>query len=67
MGMMQQMGGMSQMGGMIRQIRQFAGLIGNRNPEQMVRNYMRINGISDDQLRQVQMQAREIIDEMRKM
>lgn len=46
--------------GMMQQIRQFAGMIGNRNPEQMVRNVMRQKGIPESELRNAMQQAREI-------
>jgi hypothetical protein len=46
--------------GMMQQIRQFAGMIGNRNPEQMVRNMMRQKGIPESELRNAMQQAREI-------
>lgn len=46
--------------GMIQQIRQFAGLIGNRNPQQMVRNLMKQKGIPESELRNAVQQAQEI-------
>lgn len=46
--------------GMMQQIRQFAGLIGNRNPEQMVRNLMRQKGIPESELQQAMQEAQEI-------
>ena len=46
--------------GMMQQIRQFAGLIGNRNPEQMVRNLMRQKGIPESELRNAMRQAQDI-------
>ena len=46
--------------GIMQQIRQFAGMIGNRNPEQMVRNMMRQKGIPESELRNAMQQAQEI-------
>lgn len=46
--------------GMLQQIRQFAGLVGSRDPQQMVRNLIRQKGISDAELQQTMQQAREI-------
>ena len=60
------MGGASGMGGdaMFGQIRQFATLIGNRNPEQMVRNLMRQRGIPESALQDAMRQARDIARQM---
>lgn len=61
MGMMGAMGGMGgNMPEMIGQLRKFAGMIGNRNPEQMARNYMKANGIPESELQNVMQQAQEI-------
>ena len=46
--------------GMIQQIRRFAGMIGSRNPEQMVRNLMQQKGIQESELRSAMQQAQEI-------
>ena len=46
--------------GMFGQIRKFAGMIGNRNPEQMARNYMKQNGIPESELQNVMQEAQEI-------
>lgn len=57
------MGGMfgnSGSGAMLQQIKQFAGMVGNRNPEQMVKNYMRQNNIPESELQNVMRQARDI-------
>ena len=59
MGNMGGTGGGSMMG-MFQNIRRFAGLIGSRNPQQMVRNYMRMNNIPENQLGEVMNQAQEI-------
>lgn len=58
MGMMG--GGMGGPMSMFQQIRRFAGLIGNRNPEQMARNYMKQNGIPESELQNVMQEAQEI-------
>ena len=58
MGMMG--GGMGGQMSMFQQIRRFAGLIGNRNPEQMARNYMKQNGIPESELQNVMQEAQEI-------
>ena len=49
---------------MFAQIRQFAGLIGNRNPQQMAMNLARQRGVSDDQMRQLMDQAQQIAQQM---
>lgn len=65
MGMMSAMGGMNSGPiGMFQQIRQFAGLIGSRNPEQMARNYMKMNNIPESELQNVMRQAQEIARQM---
>ena len=64
-GMMKGMGGMGGMGNpMAAQIMRFAGLIGARNPRQMVMNLMKQRGISDSELEQTIRQAREIARSM---
>lgn len=50
--------------GMFQQIRQFAGMIGNRNPEQMVRTLMQQRGIPDSQLQDMKRQAADIAKQM---
>lgn len=45
---------------MFAQIRQFAGLIGNRNPQQMALNLARQRGITQEQMDQLMQQAQEI-------
>ena len=45
-------------------IRQFAGLVGKRNPQQMVRNLMRQKGIPESELQEAMKQARQIAREM---
>lgn len=49
---------------MFAQIRQFAGLIGNRNPRQMAMNLARQRGLSDEQLNDLMQQAEEIQRQM---
>ena len=46
------------------QIRQFAGLIGNRNPQQMVQNLARQRGIGDQQIQQLYQEAEQIARQM---
>lgn len=46
------------------QIQQFAGLIGNRNPQQMAMNLARQRGVSDDQMHQLMDQAQQIAQQM---
>ena len=64
MGMMGQMGANTQLMGMLNQIRQFAGMVGNRNPEQMVRNLMKQRGISESELNEAMQMARGIARNM---
>lgn len=69
MNMIGGMGGMPGMGGnpmmnKFRQIRQFAGLVGNRNPEQMVRTLMKQQGIPESALQSVMQEAQQIAREM---
>lgn len=49
---------------MFAQIRQFAGLIGNRNPQQMVMNLAKQRGIDDQQLQQMMQEAQQIAQQM---
>lgn len=49
---------------MFNQIRQFAGLIGNRNPKQMALNLAKQRGLSDEQLNELMQQAQEIQRQM---
>ena len=53
-------GGGSPLGLPIAQLRQFVGLMQGRNPEQLLRNYVAQNGITDAQLREVAEMARQI-------
>lgn len=64
MNMMPQMSGMNPVTGMFQQIRQFAGLVGNRNPEQMVRTFMQQRGISENELQEMKKQAADIARQM---
>ena len=65
MNMMQQSMGMQpDNGGMMSQIRQFARLVGSRNPQQMVRNLMRQKGIQESELQETMNQAKQIAREM---
>lgn len=65
MGMMGSMSGMNSGPiGMFQQIRKFAGLIGSRNPEQMARNYMKMNNIPESELQNVMRQAQDIARQM---
>lgn len=50
-----------------QQIRQFARLVGNRNPEQMVRTLVQQQGIPEDVLRSAMQEAKQIAQEMRMM
>ena len=52
--------GASSSGLPIAQLRQFMGLMQGRNPEQLLRNYVAQNGITDAQLREVTEMARQI-------
>ena len=61
-GMMRGMGGMGNP--MAAQIMRFAGIIGARNPRQMVMNLMKQRGISESELEQTIGQAREIARSM---
>ena len=49
---------------MFNQIKQFAGLIGNRNPKQMALNLAKQRGLTDEQLNQLMQQAEEIQRQM---
>ena len=49
---------------MFAQIRQFAGLIGNRNPQQMALNLAKQKGIDDQQVQQLYQQAQDIARQM---
>lgn len=49
---------------MFDQIRQFAGLIGNRNPQQMAMNLARQRGIGDQQIQQLYQEAEQIARQM---
>ena len=49
---------------MIGNIKQFAGILRGRNPQQLVQNYMRQNGISQQQLDETMRQAQEIAQMM---
>lgn len=50
--------------GMFGQIRQFAALVGRRNPQQMVRTYMQQNGIPESALQEAMQEAQGIANEM---
>lgn len=64
------MGGANPMGrrggnpGMFGQIRQFAALVGNRDPQQMVRTFMRQRGIPESALQEAMREAQGIANEM---
>ena len=64
------MGGMNMMGqgsskaGMFGQIRQFAALVGNRNPQQMVRTLMQQKGLPESALQEALQEAQSIANEM---
>lgn len=64
------MGGMNPMGhgsdkaGMFGQIRQFAALVGKRNPQQMVRTLMQQRGIPESALQEAMQEAQSIANEM---
>lgn len=49
---------------MFAQIRQFAGMIGNRNPQQMALNLARQRGIGDQQIQQMYQEAEQIARQM---
>lgn len=49
---------------MFNQIRQFAGMIGNRNPQQMALNLARQRGIGDQQIQQMYQEAEQIARQM---
>ena len=49
---------------MFSQIKQFAGLIGNRDPKQMALNLAKQRGLTDEQLNQLMQQAEEIQRQM---
>lgn len=63
---LKQMSGMQPAGGnpMFAQIKQFAALIGNRDPKQMAMNLARQRGLTDEQLNQMMLQAQEIQRQM---
>lgn len=46
------------------QIRQFAGMIGNRNPKQMAMNLAKQRGIGDAQMQQLMQEAQQIARQM---
>ena len=52
------------MGGMFGQIRQFAALVGNRNPQRMVRTLMQQKGIPESALQEALQEAQRIANEM---
>lgn len=52
------------MPGMFGKIRQFAALVGNRNPQQMVRAYMQQRGIPESALQEAMKEAQDIANEM---
>lgn len=52
------------MPGMFGKIRQFAALVGNRNPQQMVRTLMQQRGIPESALQEVMREAQGIANEM---
>lgn len=58
------MGGTSRSNPMLGQIQQFAQMVGNRNPEQMVRNLMRQRGIPESELQNAMRQAQDIARQM---
>ena len=55
---------MTQGNPMFAQIRQFAGLIGSRNPPQMAMTLARQRGVNDHQLQQLMQEARQITQQM---
>ena len=55
---------MTQGNSMFAQIRQFAGLIGSRNPQQMAMTLARQRGVNDHQLQQLMQEARQITQQM---
>lgn len=61
------MGGGNLMTNKYQQIRQFARLVGNRNPEQMVRTLVQQQGIPEDVLQSAMQEAKQIAQEMRMM
>ena len=52
------------MAGMFGQIRQFAALVGNRNPQQMVRTLMQQRGLPESVLQETMKEAQSIANEM---
>ena len=46
------------------QIRQFAGMIGNRNPKKMAMNLAKQRGIGDAQMQQLMQEAQQIARQM---
>ena len=46
------------------QIRQFAGLIGNKDPKQMALNLAKQRGIGDAQMQQLMLEAQQIARQM---
>ena len=57
-------GGTPDISGMFGRIRQFAALVGNRNPQQMVRTLMQQKGIPESALQEVMREAQNIANEM---
>ena len=49
---------------MFARIRQFAGLVGNRDPKQMAINLARQKGITDEQMNQLMQEAEDIKRQM---
>ena len=49
---------------MFSRIRQFAGMIGNRNPKQMAMNLAKQRGIGDAQMQQLMQEAQQIARQM---
>lgn len=49
---------------MFARIRQFAGLVGNRDPKQMALNLARQRGLTDEQMNELMQQAEEIKQQM---
>lgn len=63
-GGMNPMGQGSGMTGMFGRIRQFAALVGRRNPQQMVRALMQQKGIPESALQEAMKEAQSIANEM---
>lgn len=49
---------------MFARIRQFAGLVGNRDPKQMALNLARQRGLTDEQMNQLMQEAEDIKRQM---